>query len=373
VKQVNVSRWLSVYVAPIGVYQSVAIAGGYGTGREVMEYFSKYGTYSGFYGLLLSAIALGILTAFTFEFARVVRAYDYRTFFKALVGPFWVGFELVFVYLFPVVLAVVASAAGTMLASRIGVPAGICQPLILGAVVALAFFGVQLVERVLVFVTVILFAVFAIYFVAVYAQNGSAITAELHRAPAAPGISWIWPAIQFASYSSVVAPLILYAVRGITTRKEALLSGFLCGVFFMLPGALMHLSFLGADTRIVHENMPMYWVIGRLHVPGLMLCYAIALIATCIATGVGFVQALNDRLDYWYRERTGKILPRWSHGAVAAAGLLVSAFLSQFGIISLIAQGYSGASWGCLLVFVIPTLYVGFSRLLRPAGASASR
>jgi uncharacterized membrane protein YkvI len=229
------------------------------------------------------------------------------------------------------------------------------------------------VERLLVFVTLILFGAFVIYFLSVYAQNGSAISAELHHASATPGIAWLWPAIQFASYSSVVAPLILYAVRDIRTRKEALLSGFLCGVVFMLPGVLMHLSFLGAGAQLVHENMPTYRMIDRLAVPGLMTFYAIALISTCIATGVGFVQALNDRLDYWYRERTGKVLSRWAHGGVASVCLVISAILSQYGIISLIAQGYSGAAWGCLLVFVLPVLYVGVFRLLRPVAVAPSQ
>ncbi len=47
----NYSRISRVYIVPIAAYQAVAIAGGYGTGREVIEFFTSNGIFGGLYGL----------------------------------------------------------------------------------------------------------------------------------------------------------------------------------------------------------------------------------------------------------------------------------------------------------------------------------
>lgn len=38
------------YLVPAGVFQSLMIGGGYGTGREVVEYFSRFGFLGGLLG-----------------------------------------------------------------------------------------------------------------------------------------------------------------------------------------------------------------------------------------------------------------------------------------------------------------------------------
>jgi uncharacterized membrane protein YkvI len=37
------TRFFRVYIIPGAVFQSVMIGGGYGTGREIVEYFTCYG------------------------------------------------------------------------------------------------------------------------------------------------------------------------------------------------------------------------------------------------------------------------------------------------------------------------------------------
>ena len=41
------------YVLPAAVFQSLMIGGGYGTGREIVEYFSRFGLLGGLLGLLV--------------------------------------------------------------------------------------------------------------------------------------------------------------------------------------------------------------------------------------------------------------------------------------------------------------------------------
>ena len=111
------------YLLPGFVFQSVLIGGGYGTGRELVEFFLSYGPLGGLLGMLLvSTVMWSLLLAVTFEFSRKFRAYDYRTFFKILLGPFWFIFEIIYFLYMLIVLAVVGSAAGILLQDNFGIP-----------------------------------------------------------------------------------------------------------------------------------------------------------------------------------------------------------------------------------------------------------
>ena len=44
-------RFLRVYVVPGAVFQSVMVGGGYGTGREIVEYFTTFGSLGGLLGI----------------------------------------------------------------------------------------------------------------------------------------------------------------------------------------------------------------------------------------------------------------------------------------------------------------------------------
>ena len=45
------SNWFQIYLVPGIVFQSMVIAGGYGTGRELVEYFLQFGPKAGLLGL----------------------------------------------------------------------------------------------------------------------------------------------------------------------------------------------------------------------------------------------------------------------------------------------------------------------------------
>ena len=43
----SLSRFFAVYITPPSVFVAVLIGGGYGTGREIVEFFSKHGFVTG--------------------------------------------------------------------------------------------------------------------------------------------------------------------------------------------------------------------------------------------------------------------------------------------------------------------------------------
>jgi uncharacterized membrane protein YkvI len=81
------SPFFRKYLLPGFVFQSVVIAGGYGTGRELAEFFLTYGPLGGLLAMLLVTTTIwSAVCASSFEFSRLFRSYDYRGFFKHLLG-----------------------------------------------------------------------------------------------------------------------------------------------------------------------------------------------------------------------------------------------------------------------------------------------
>lgn len=355
-------RWLRIYVLPGAILQSVNIAGGYGTGRELVEFFTRHGMGNGLAGMLMATALMSLVFAVSLTIARRYRVYDYRSFFKVLLGRAWFLFEILAVLLFVLVLAVMGAAAGEILNRELGVPRVAGGAALLAGVVVLNFFGRDWVTRVLAGWSLFLYLVFGAYFLAVLQQSGplpdGALAWRLEG-------GWIVSALQYALYNVAAVPVILYAARAIETERQAMLAGLAGGIITMLPAAMFHLSFAAAYPEITGEALPVYVMFERLSLPLLQLLYLVVLFGTFVETGAGNIQGLIERLDTWWQERHGVGLSRVAHGAVAALALGASGLLSAVGVVDLIAGGYGRIAWGYLVVFLIPLFSVGVYRLLR--------
>jgi uncharacterized membrane protein YkvI len=102
------------FILPGFALKAVVIGGGYATGRELATFFLPSGPRAGLYGMLLSMLIWSVVCALTFLFALQTRSFDYRTFFRHLLGRLWPAFEVSFALALVVILAVYAAAAGAI-------------------------------------------------------------------------------------------------------------------------------------------------------------------------------------------------------------------------------------------------------------------
>src|SRR3546814_11546617 len=72
--------------------------------------------------MLLATLIWSVVAALTFALARKLGAYDYRAFFKGLLGPAWVAFEAAYLIFVILILAVFGAAAGAIGAATFGWP-----------------------------------------------------------------------------------------------------------------------------------------------------------------------------------------------------------------------------------------------------------
>ena len=230
------TRFFRIYIIPGAVFQSVMIGGGYGTGREIVEYFTSYGFLGGLFGLGVAFVVLATVLALTFEFARLYQVYDYRNFFKRLLGRGWVAFEVLIILQFLLVLAVLASAAGNILRDNFGMPYGVGLSIMLAVVGTLTFYGRNVIAKVLTFWSFILYVVFFTFFVSVLTNEWADIAEEINRGEIVSG--WWRSGFKYAMYNLASAPLLLYVARGFEKRAEALRSGVIAGAIAIVPALI---------------------------------------------------------------------------------------------------------------------------------------
>jgi uncharacterized membrane protein YkvI len=361
-------RFLKIYLLPGAVLQSVNVAGGYGTGRELVEFFTRHGMGEGLAGMVLATLCMSATFAMTLVLAVRFQAFDYRHFFKVLLGRYWFLFEILGVTLFVVVLAVMGAAAGEILSAELGLPSGIGGIVMLVCVVLLNFFGRDWVTRVLASWSLLLYAVFIAYFVAVLGNAGTSFDTSVFRFELRG--DWLVSALQYALYNVAGIPIILYAARAIETERQGAAAGLIGGLVTMMPGLMFHLSFSGSWPAITDAALPVYSIFESLGLPLLKGFYLVVLFGTFIETGAGNVQGFIERLDGWWVERTGAPFSRLHHGGVAALALLISGTLSSVGIVGLIAEGYGTLAWGYLVLYLVPLFTIGVVRLRGPGAAA---
>ncbi|HSG88685.1 MAG TPA: hypothetical protein VLA56_05705 [Pseudomonadales bacterium] len=355
--------WIQIYLLPGAVLQSVMIGGGYGTGREVVEYFTRFGVGGGLLGIAVATLAVAVIFALSLELARAYRAYDYRSFFIVLLGPFWFLYEILVLCLFMLVIAVIGAAAGTILEQELGIPSWMGVSSVLVLVVILTFYGRDLVTKVLGVWSLALYAVFISYLVTVIWQRQVPFLDGLATMTVESG--WLLSSLKYVFYNVTAIPVILYAAHAIETRAQAFTAGGIGALIGVVPALLLHLSFAAAYPEILDAQLPVYALLGMVGSAVLTGAYLAVLFGTFIETGAGNIQGFVERLQTWWGERTGGEIPQVARAAIAGLAMFLAGSLSALGIVDLIASGYGTLAWGFFACYVVPLLTIGVWRIVR--------
>jgi uncharacterized membrane protein YkvI len=364
-------RWFRVFILPGAVFQSVLVGGGYGTGREVVEFFTQHGPVGGFLGIGLTLLIWTVVLGLTYDFARRFRAYDYRTFFRSLLGRGWIAFEALFLIMLILVLAVVASAAASVLEQEVGLPPLLGTGVMLVLVAGLAFFGRTIIARSLAIWTGVLYVLFLAYFFASTNAFGAESLAALNQGGVGDG--WALGGFQYALYNLFIVPVVLYSATAIRSAREAWLAGCIAALICLAPAALFHFSFLSQYPEVIGLEIPVYSILGLVGLQALVLAYVVGIFGTFVETGAGMIHGVNERIDSYLRDRSLPTLTARRRSAIAFVAVAMSAALATIGIIPLIARGYGTIAWGFLLVYIVPLLTLGVAKIRRHAAAEHTR
>lgn len=352
-------RLIRIYLLPGAVMQSVMIGGAYGTGREITQYFTLYGMGGGLLGLLVATVAVSVVFALSLAVAQQFRAYDYRRFSKVLLGRGWFLYELVFIALVMLVLAVITSASGSILADEFGMPRIVGGGLLFAAVGCLIFFGRSWVTTVLAFWSLLLYVVFLGYLVGIlFALDATVAGAEMTVLA-----GWFGSGLLYTFYNVAAIPVVLYAAMAIESLRQALIAGGIGGIIAIAPAIMLHMSFIVDYPDIIEAELPVFALLNAMNIRVLDVAYVIIILGTFIETAAGSIQGIIERIDTTLFERRGTGLNRAKHAVIAVTIMVTAMLLSQFGVVALVEKGYGTIAWGFLLFYVVPLLTVGIYRL----------
>ena len=346
-----------VFLIPSAVFLSVLFGGSYGTGREIMEFVSKNGPLGGVLALGTVCLTYVVLLFLSFELARIFKQYEYRGFFKQLLGPAWFLYEIVILLGMVITLAVCTTGAGVILESRFGYSHWIGSAGLLVLVFILNYQGRVIVEKTMILaVSALLILLVALVF-KLSGEAGESIRTSF----AQDTMNWgSWRGgVQYALVNAGFIPLLLYCARGIESRGQAALAATTAGAVAVVPGVVFHFAFMSAYPAITEEQLPAYWLMEHLTSPLFLDCYVLVLFVLIAQTGVGMLQGFLERVDAWHVQRFGTPLNHMGHGLVALGMSSASMVLSSIGIIALIVLGYDFLAASFILVFALPMLTRG--------------
>jgi uncharacterized membrane protein YkvI len=372
---------------PAIVLQSAIMGGGYATGREVSQYAGRFGE-QGWLAVGIILIGFTLFSVLAFELARVAQAYDYKRWIRELIGPLWPLFDLVVVTMSLLVIAVMSAAMGSILRRTLGIPYWLGLAIAFIVVAFLAWRGSQVMERFKVIGSVLLYIGYLCFawlvltapietLEAASAQAGSVGAAGLSPFTT---IAVALSGVLYVGYNLSVYPVGLFCLHRQTRRSETVLAGIASGLLMTIPFVLTFLCLIKfyPSPAVLDAEIPWLEMIDRAAGgPAWIATFGFIAGWTLLETAIASIHALVDRVDKNLGDLPAFLRPTKPlqpiHKVGLSIGILaISMALAQFGIIALVAKGYSALAWGFIVLLALPLLTVGVVKVVRAGSRGES-
>ena len=353
------ATWFQRFVLPGFAFKAVVIGGGYATGRELATFFLPSGPQGGVLAMLATTSIWSVVCCLTFLFAFETKSLDYCTFFRQLLGPCWPIFEIAYVLSLIVIAAVFAAAAGAIGRALFGLPQIAGTLALVMGIALIAAWGNEAVERLFKYVTIFLYGTYAIFVILDLSKFGDQTIAALQAD--VPMTNWAMGGATYAGYNILGAVVVLPALRHLTCRRDAAISGLLAGPMAIAPALLFFVCMCGFYPQIKDETLPSDYMLARLDAPGFRVMFEMMVLAALLESGTGGLHAVNERIA----QAWGKPLSAAARFLIAAIILAGSVFFAaRFGLVSLVASGYRWISYAILAIYVAPLMTLGLARVM---------
>jgi uncharacterized membrane protein YkvI len=355
------NKWY--YILAIGFSYTVAIFGGaFASGREIMQFFGRFGSF-GFWGVLL-ALALftyfGVVTLITTCYWKT---FDYKSYALRLYGEFmpekvatkffW-AFEISYLFLCILILGIITATLASMFVEEFGMTYGLAIFIVAAIILFVVTLGGEIIRLFNFTITwVLLFAaviVFAIAFRSIAGDSWRVITSGVGPG----GGEWALSAILYVSYNLMGVIMITSLAEPIRDRFSAKAAGIIGGVGIGLLVLFEYVVCIAYYPEIVEETLPL-WFVGSKTGSGLVrLAYDIILTGAILTTGIAVTYPPVKRFKPFLAKTFGVKREKLSNFLLSLIIILLGLGLSTFGLIPLVAKGFTAMGWIFTVVFLIP-------------------
>lgn len=365
-------------ILPGVILQSVLIGGGYATGREIVEFGATYGALGWIAGLAI-LVGFGLMAFLMFEIARRFQVFDYRRLLRVLIGPLYWLFDIVYIMLAILIIAIMAAATGEIVEQTMGFNYWVGVVFMIVVVWLLIYFGEGVIEKSKSVGTAALYLGYILFASLVIVRNWDQVTETFRTMDHSlhPDIPWmmvLWSGVLYVGYNLAVYPAALFTARRQTRLRHTLIAGLVAGLFMTIPWFLTYVALMGfyPDPAVFDASVPWLVMLGPEALIVIVL-FGIVVGWTLIETATGMIYAMVARVDQNLVDAKRKPMSRRTGGLIAVGTLVLALLLAQVGIIDLISVGYTAMAYAMIAVFGIPLLLRGGYLIVTRKGQAFSK
>jgi uncharacterized membrane protein YkvI len=350
------------YFLPAFTFMSVVIGGGYATGRELVEFFMPSGPIGGLLGMAVTAVIWSVVFALSLELARSTGSFDYRSFFQQLLGRGWVLFEVAYLALLLLILAVLGAACGEIAKDVAPVPQWTGTVTFLALIALLSWLGTDVIEAFFSAWGVVLVVAYVAFMFVCLSVFGDRIQGTFAAAEGA-GAGWFTGGLTYAGYNIAVAPALLFCARHQTRRSDTLIAGALAGPIAILPAIVFYVAMQARYPEIATAPIPLQVLLHALDAPWLSITMQVVIFGTLVQTGIGVLHGFNERLFGARADSDSTRIRRLRLIVSLVLALTAIVLATRIGLITLIAKGYGYLAWVMLTIYALPLVTIGVWRI----------
>ena len=362
----NKSKWGAWAVA--FVWFTTHFGGGFASGRQLIDFYVKFGWYAVFTPFIsVGIIALVLYCAWTFAVREKV--YDYKTwsvgYYKPLgvVGAFFsLAIEVMYLIILLVATAV-AFATGGSLVTKLA-PNLSYNTVTIGIAIlifALTIWGAETVRKAATLMAIMIITGMLVVYLSNLAVNFSKLAAVVSSMPSASGGFWeaMWQSVKYAGLQCSLIGAYTAVADALQTQadvKRATLVGFIVNVGVMLLAAT---GILAHYPDILPETTPITYITE--HTGGgnaSVIIVSMIILLALISTGVGLIYGGAKRISNWWIKHTGAKNSRMTDVVSSAIYVTLSWVIASYGLLALIQKGYAWVGTLSTPLVVIPIILV---------------
>ena len=315
-------------------YMSVVIGGGFASGNEILQFFTRFGLI-GILGTLISAFLFAFLGMQIARMSSQMQAATHKELLERLFGKA-IGFGLDVVlsfFLYGVGVAMLA-AAGSTLAQQFGLP-----PLAGGALMAVLAIAtlclnvkgiINLISAVMPFLLAMVLLI-TTYSIFSYNAPLEVLDQVAQENTDRAADHWVISALLYASFNIAVGLPMLVVIGGLARDDRAAgMGGILGGLGLGLLILLLNIGLFANINQLQGVELPTLALSARIH-PALAVVMSLSLICMIYSTAVGMFFAFSARFA---KPETTRF--KW----FSMVSVLIGLALSQFGFTKLVGTVY---------------------------------
>ena len=352
-----IGRWKRYFV-PGFVIRTVLIGATYATGREVTEFFLRYGPFSAFVGLIITTTIYSLFCILTFELARRFKVLDYKSFCEIYMGRWWFLYEFGFIFGVILTLATIGAAAGEFAHDSFGAPRLAGSLALMALIGALVYLGTDRLERLMSWWSIAFYSLYAIVVVIALYHLWGELRTRLVFEPVS--LDAVIAAVTYALFNCAILPVVIFVARHLESRSDSVIAGALAGPLLMLPGLALLLILIPFFPKVVEAPLPITLVLQRLGIASLADVVKIAIVVELAFNGSALLHGVNERIATSMKEKQ-KVMPSYLRSIIALGALIFSAYIAdRIGLITLVSAGFRSGAYAFLAIMLLPLLTRGF-------------